>query len=185
MNRRVIILIGFLLQMFAVLAVFVPPMMLRATGTRAALLTVPVDPRSLLRGDYVVLDYVAGQGLPMDWNGYGNAYTYVVLEKKGETYERVRFSLELPALEEGQICLRGRPDYRRVTFTDIAQYFVPEGEGRELEQARNTRRLFVDIAADSACRAVTLGVRLGPEAPLEVDVEEGMMPPIMEPMKRL
>ncbi len=184
MNRRVIILIGFLLQMLAVLAVFVPPMMLRATGTRAALLTVPVDPRSLLRGDYVVLDYAAGQGLPMDWNGYGTGYTYVVLEKKGEVYERVRFTAELPMLEPGQICLRGRPDYRRVTFTDIAQYFVPEGEGVELEQARNTHRLFVDIATDPSCRAVILGVRIGPEAPLE-PIEEGLVPPIMEMVEPL
>ena len=31
---------------------------IRTYGTRVILATEPVDPRSLLRGDYVILDYV-------------------------------------------------------------------------------------------------------------------------------
>jgi uncharacterized membrane-anchored protein len=175
MTRRIAVAIGLLLQILAVSAVFLPAIYRLQTGTQATLRTVPVDPRSVLRGDYVILSYEAGNGLPLDWP-YDKP-VYVVLEPKGEIFERVRLSETQPTLLPGQICLRGSPQYNRVEFGDIAQYFVPEGEGRFLEQAQNTHRLYVEISVDANCRAVVRGVRLGPQAPLEQEAMPQRIPP--------
>lgn len=165
--RRNLFLVGLLLELICVFGLFVPYIHLVSSGTTASLETVPVDPRSVFRGDYVSLSYVVGQGIA-DTEPYGEQM-YVVLAPKGEVFERVSMSKDKPVLAAGQICLRGTTTYRRIDFPDIAQYFVEEGFGHELEQARNSHRLLVDIAVDSSCHAVITGVRVGQEAPLEDD----------------
>lgn len=171
MNRRIAFLLGLLFELIAIFGLFIPYEMLRANGTPVTLRTVPMDPRSILRGDYVILGYEAGEGLPLS-DKYGSPI-YAVLEKKGDVYERVRFSEEKPTLETGQLCLRGRIDYQRAVFPDIAQYYVEEGMGHELENARNMHRLFVDAVVDKNCRAALLGLRIGPEVP-DKDLPEWM-----------
>lgn len=179
MNRRTLVLLGFLLQAIAVFAIFLPNMVLQSTGTVITLRTEPVDPRSMFRGDYVVLSYEAGDGLPLDWD-YGKP-VFAVLKQNGDVYEKVRFTDAKPELAPGEVCLRGVPQYMRAEFPDIAQYFVSEGEGRELENARNHHRLFVEVATGTGCRAVIKAIRLGPAVPPEEipqpEFPEGVLPP--------
>ena len=180
MNRRVLFLVGLLFELVAVFGLFVPYVLLQESGTPISLRTVPIDPRSMFRGDYVVLGYEAGMNLPIS-NDY-NKPVWVVLEKKGDNYERVRFSDEKPVLAEGQVCLQGRRNYDRADFPDISQYFVPEGTGLEIEQARNYHRLFVDVAVNEDCRAVIKGLRLGQEVP-EDELPEWMQGTQFPPME--
>ena len=163
MNRRTLFLAGLLFELIAVFGLFLPYVLLLRNGTEVTLRTVPIDPRSIFRGDYVILGYEAGEGLPMS-DTYGQP-VYVVLEKIGDVYERVRFSDTKPELSAGQICLLGRTEYQRATFPDIAQYFVQEGTGTEWEQARNAHRLLVDAVVNEDCKAAIKGLRLGPEVP--------------------
>lgn len=179
MTRRTLFLIGLLLELAAIFGLFAPYEMIRATGTPITLKTVPVDPRSILRGDYVILDYEAGAGLPVV-DTYGKA-VYIILKKKGDIYERVRIADEKPSLKEGQVCLAGRREYNRAVFPDIAQYFVEEGTGREIEEATRWRRLLVDAVVDGNCRAVLSGVRLGQEVP-ENELPDWARPNGMEPI---
>ncbi len=163
MTRRIAILIGLLLQLAAVFAVLVPSEVRMRTGTPVTLLTIPVDPRSIFRGDYVTLDYEIGMGLPIDWPS--GRPVYVVIAPSGDSWKRVRLADAVPALAEGQACIRGTAGFNRVEFPDIAQYFVPEGEGMELEQARNSHRLFVDVVLGGSCKGSITGLRLGPLVP--------------------
>lgn len=107
------------------------------------LATRPVDPRDLLRGDYVILNYEVGR-LPASLFGAAGKPArpegkdvYVTLEKRGETHVAVAASLERPEAAAGRRLLRGRivSSGRRVAGDDvevlygIERYYVPEGKG--------------------------------------------------------
>jgi len=180
MRRRTGFLVGILFELLAIFGLFVPYVLLTSAGTDVTLRTIPIDPRSIFRGDYVVLGYEAGANIPLSQlTTKPSAYEvplniYVILEKKGDVYERVGVSDAQPVLKEGQVCLRGTdmgwfgdgvPKTINVTFPDIAQYFVEEGLGREFENARNAHRLLVNASVSPSCMAVLKGVVLGPEVP--------------------
>lgn len=84
------------------------------TGTTVVLQTVPVDPRSLLQGDYVILQYEIAT-LP----GYLQSGTrklsrgtavYVVLRKGREVWEAERYGYSLSQPQRGQLFIKGRVD---------------------------------------------------------------------------
>lgn len=164
MTKKTLMLIGVLLELLLVFGLFVPYEYMLARGTEITLRTVPVDPRSIFRGDYVVLGYEIGQELPV--TEYGKTM-YFVLEQHDDIYERIGYSYEKPDLTEGQVCIRGVSQYRSASFPDIAQYFVEEDTGKQFEEARNTHRLLVNVVVNDDCNAIIRSVVLGPEAPLE------------------
>jgi uncharacterized membrane-anchored protein len=178
MTRRVLFLIGLLLELVAVFGLFLPYVWLASSGTLISLRTVPVDPRSIFRGDYVTLSYEAGADiqLPAAMEGV-NPPTYVVLERRGDVFERVRVSEGKPPLQAGQACLRGYPSWNGITFPDIAQFFVEEETGRQFEDATRAHRLIVDVLVNDSCAAVIRGVRLGAEVPqAEWNERQGLDP---------
>lgn len=96
----------------------------------------PVDPRDILRGDYMILDYdISHIALPEgEEKPAAGSELFVVLEKRGEVHEVAWISSEEPEVEPGQVWVRGRvdgfPEERRVYLHyGIEQYFVPEGKG--------------------------------------------------------
>ncbi len=141
------------------------------TGADVTLRTEPVDPRDLLRGDYVVLFYEisrlpAGslQGTPaMERHGF----LYVTLAPQPDGFYNAASLDSAPRpVRPGEVLLRGRVKYgadcgaRNDAYCDVItldygleRYFVPEGEGRELEHARNARRLSVVAAVTPSGRA--------------------------------
>jgi len=122
-----------------------------ASGTEVLLKTAPVDPRDFLRGDYVVLNYdissvpvstVTG-GIPAE---AGEQTLWVRLKRQPDGFWGIVESSfkELPAASD-TVVLRSKPFYSygpndgetiRVEY-GIERYYVPEGEGRPLEEARN------------------------------------------------
>jgi uncharacterized membrane-anchored protein len=182
MNRRTLFLTGLALMLLAIFGQFLPPLFLLKDGTPISLRTRPVDPMSILRGQYVTLDYEIGIG--------SGAYVtepqqvYLTLERKGDFYERVAMSDQRPTLQAGQVCIRGVRQWGAIRFPDIAQYFVEEGMGSEFESARNAHRLIVDAVVDDKCRAGIKGLRLGPEVPQKEAEDAGIfvMPPAPEPV---
>lgn len=189
-------LIGLLLEFVCIFGLFVPYVWRVQNGTVVSIRTTPVDPRSIFRGDYVILSYEAGRlsedEMLKTQNGiipYGQT-VFVTLERNGETFEKVATSESMPVLQPGQVCLRGQYEYMRIGFPDLAQYFVEEGQGLAFEQAQTTNRLTVEASVDDKCRAVILGLTIGEEAPLEPDpmfMPEGIeevkppIPPEREP----
>ncbi len=194
--RRTLFLIGLLVELVAVLMIFLPNALLVATGTTVTLKTIPVDPRSIFRGDYVVLSYEIAQkysGPGPKENTYASIPVYATLEKKDNVFVAKEFTTVKPVLAAGEACITGvaRSEYRWisdnsnrmvnvVSFPDIEQFFVTEGFGRELEQATRSHKLFVDIATDASCGAVIKGVRIAEEAALlpAEGVPEEKIPPV-------
>lgn len=143
------------------------------SATVVRLATEPVDPRDLFRGDYVTLNYeisrlkVAGLGAPDDLASGDKVF--VTLAPSGESWKAIAMSRVKPDATQGNAIIRGRIIYvdrsappvgpngkksqqpcprcgEATIHYGIESYFVPEGTGHDLEQARNERRIMVDIA---------------------------------------
>lgn len=186
------------MELVAVFLIFLPNFILMTTGTLVTLKTIPVDPRSIFRGDYVILTYEIGQkyaGPVPSTEQYYSMPVYAVLENKDGVFVAKEFVAEKPTLLPGQACLIGmsQNEYRwngngndlimkTVNFPDIQQYFVTEGLGKDLEQARNAHKLYVDVFTDKSCQGVIRGLRIAEEsALLPVDnVPDEKIPPAVE-----
>jgi uncharacterized membrane-anchored protein len=159
MSRR--LLIAIFIQVLVMSLALVPPLLIRATGTRVYLETEKMDPRALFRGDYVILGYTLAQEiLPKEKAREAkrsSAPVYVTIT----TDRPARFvavGFDPPELGPGQACLVGRSRGQgSVDFPQIAQFFVPEGTGRALEQARGAN-LLAKVAVSDSCRAVLLSL---------------------------
>jgi uncharacterized membrane-anchored protein len=113
------------------------------TGTAIKVTTVPVDPRDLLRGDYVVLSYEFNDvdSLPGFNDLKQSGPVYVSMKQDGELWKPTGVSSEMP--KEG-IFLRGSRRYHWVTY-GIESYFVQEGKGLEIEKAMRQDRASVVV----------------------------------------
>jgi uncharacterized membrane-anchored protein len=141
------------------------------TGREVTLDVVPVDPRSLFRGDYVVLSYAIsrlGNGLLADPPARGGT-VYVTLAQDGEgRWAPVAAGQTPPEPEAGRVTLKGRLERAwqgapgaqgtaLVTY-GIESYFVPEGRGRELERLVRDKRIAAVLAVDASGTAAIKGL---------------------------
>jgi uncharacterized membrane-anchored protein len=116
----------------------------RVRGEIVLLETRPVDPRDMLRGDYVILSYAISrvpQSLlqPASTNSVPlDEKVYVLLEKRGQFHEAVSVSLEQPRIKPGQQLICGTTQYGWIPSGSNAvinirygleRYYVPEGTG--------------------------------------------------------
>lgn len=140
-------------------------------GTEVTLQTGVLDPRDLLRGDYVVLGYdisrLPAGPLANQPTGSRNPTVFVKLAPNREgIYGAVSVHAEAVAVTRPEVLIRGRVAYGTSCgsnsngFCDTLQvrynlesYFVPEGEGKKLEDARNQRKLTVVAAVLPSGRA--------------------------------
>ncbi|WP_426422069.1 GDYXXLXY domain-containing protein [Bradyrhizobium genosp. A] len=138
-------------------------------GTEVTLQTRPVDPRDLLRGDYVVLGYDISQlpagALAGQPTAERNPVVFVKLAPDANgLYQAVSVHAAPVTVAAPDVLIRGRIasscGSTSRTFCDrltirygLESYFVPEGEGRKLEQARNQQKLRVVAAVLPSGRA--------------------------------
>lgn len=125
-------------------------------GETIRLKVIPVDPRDMFRGDYVVLGYEFSNlhenevtGLEKSggyyWDHAGQP-VYVLLEKDADddVWRPQEISANRPSTGtylRGQIDRLGRVD------CGIGAYFVQEGEGRQIEQAiREDQNAVAEVA---------------------------------------
>ena len=136
-----------------------------AKGKVILLETLPIDPRDLLRGDYIILNYKISE-IPLELfspsqhevlpNG---EVVYAVLAPRGDYYELVRASLERPEPSGREVVLHGRSQYFwsrgrksvRVVY-GLERFYVPEGKGRP------NGKLTVEVVAPHSGRALIRNV---------------------------
>lgn len=128
-------------------------------GEEIVLATVPVDPRDLFRGDYMVLRYevselsaVAGRFAPGDT-------VYVRLVESGGVWRQGGATKDPPPAEatflRGRVVRELQPGAvvpKVEVEYGIESYFVPEGVGRKIEQQRG--RMRVKVAVDRSGSAI-------------------------------
>jgi uncharacterized membrane-anchored protein len=135
--------------------------MILRTGVDVTLQTHPLDPRDFLRGDYVVLGYdistvptsaVKDERLP----GPGTPVFVKLAPNRDGFYEAISVHAAPVDVASPEVLIRGRVVSRGRTLEvryGIERYFVPEGEGRKLESARNQRKLTIVAAVAPTGRA--------------------------------
>jgi uncharacterized membrane-anchored protein len=133
-------------------------------GAVVLLETAPVDPRDLLRGDYVILNYKISNlpaslftgGLGTNQHPQGTT-VYVKLEKRGQFFEVQEASLQPIESDDAHPVLRGQishdrwwgPNQTTVNVDyGLERYYVSEGTGNP------TGKLTVEAAVPSSGRAV-------------------------------
>ncbi len=116
------------------------------TGDRVILKCMPVDPRSLFSGDYVILNYTISSIEPGAVHIYGDGnfnqhdYVFVGLEKNQESgiYQAVALSKNIDDLNKNySTVIKGRVknSFNRINISyGVESYFVPQGEGLAIEK---------------------------------------------------
>ncbi|WP_208812018.1 GDYXXLXY domain-containing protein [Paenibacillus brasilensis] len=112
---------------------------LLATGASIKLKLAPVDPRSLLQGDYVMLNYdistpPPSSRTPLQEEDWMRGKVKVVLTPGSQgVYIANRLYQDGEKLANHEIVLNGQWDGSRIQY-GIENYFIPEGTGRTVEQ---------------------------------------------------
>jgi uncharacterized membrane-anchored protein len=133
---------------------------------------VPVDPRDLFRGDYVILGYditrvppdgVAGLPHPMvqsnalEWKG---RTVYVTLEPEGDGQHYRGGPVGATPPSPGTKFIQGTlVDTWRISF-GIESFFVQEGKGKQYEDAIREHRLWAEVALSPSGKAALRGLRI-------------------------
>jgi uncharacterized membrane-anchored protein len=143
-------------------------------GKNILLLTKPVDPRDLMRGDYVHLGYeistvpsnkVTGKRPP---EGKSAAIYVTIRAGPDGLWHLDRASWQRPrGLKEGETMLAGRtrsPFHPRAggrltVEYGIERYYIPEGAGRRIEDAQRAKRLEAVVAVSRDGRAQIRALR--------------------------
>ena len=124
-------------------------------GEEIELKTIPVDPRDLLRGDYVVLAYEistpAHHGMRFD----AGSTVYVGLERSGDVWDAI--AVDNDVRRPWEVAIRGHVVSERpfVVEYGIEAYFVPEDRGHEIERAEDVKAV-VSVERDGTARIVYL-----------------------------
>jgi uncharacterized membrane-anchored protein len=161
-----------LVQLALLAAMVIDRAQILRDGTEVMLQTRPIDPRDLLRGDYVVLGYdmsqlPAGPLLNQPASSRNPMLFVKLAPNRDGFYEAVSLHTEAVAVTNPEVLIRGRVLYGascggsgKPAFCDKLQvrynlesYFVPQGEGKKLEEARNQRKLTVVAAVLPSGRA--------------------------------
>ena len=170
--KAVLFGVAILIQCVLLVLMVADRMQILRGGTEVTLQTQPVDPRDLLRGDYVVLRYDISQlpagALAGQPAAERDPVVFVKLAPYGNgLYGAVSVHAEPVTATAPEVLIRGRVSYYgtscgsgRRAFCDkllikygLESYFVPEGEGKKLEQARNQQKLRVVAAVLPSGRA--------------------------------
>ncbi|KXO76645.1 GDYXXLXY domain-containing protein [Brucella anthropi] len=131
------------------------------SGAEVTLQTEPFDPRDLMRGDYVVLGYEISSLSRKNIQGErpaGSQIVYVAVKPDADgiaRFSRASF-VPLSELAAGEVQIRGEAAYSisddpesniRLNF-GIERYYVPEGQGRAIEDSQRERRITAIVAVD-------------------------------------
>lgn len=166
-KNRIFILIGIFWLTIIVVFIGTKEFTLR-TGKEVLLKTVPVDPRDLFRGDYVILRYEISR---IDLNNIGADYAdfkigdrvYVALKKENEYGIASRIFRNAP--KDEKLFLKGIvknvQNKNLIIEYGIESYFVPEGKGKEIEIPREGKRLDVRASIDRFGNAVIKSLLTG------------------------
>lgn len=158
-SKTIPILLIILLQLASMGFQIVKSELILANGTEIKLKLAPVDPRSLLQGDYVRLNYEISRPGNLD-SDYEDGLSWkknvqVVLHPDSNgLYAVKKLYQEGDRVQEGEVIINGVLDRGGRIIYGIESYFVPEGTGREVEAS--ARYALVRVGSNGDAILVTL-----------------------------
>lgn len=127
---------------------------IRNSDTTTILRTVPVDPRDLLRGEYVTLRYeIASDRQVQEAISLLSGEKAVCIGLVEDQFGVSSVSEVLPGACHDLVVglfITGEVQGQSVRFPDIEQYFVPEGTGLGIERLRSEISVEVSLLAGQA-----------------------------------
>jgi uncharacterized membrane-anchored protein len=169
-RERKVLLVTVAAQILILLAMVALRAVPLITGQTVLVRVVPVDPRDLFRGDYVILSYDFSQvpsegveGLSADQRRRRSklegrtVYVPLVPDSNGVHMRAGKVTVVKP---DAGLFLKGQmSSYRSVKF-GIEAYYVQEGTGRRYEEAIRDRQLTAELAVTSGGQAALKGLRI-------------------------
>ena len=168
---RVLIIVA--LQTIALAWMILDRQQMLDSSSTVTLKVVPVDPRDLFRGDYVVLSYDISRLDMSKLEGPkatapGNTI-YVRLRRTNDTWTAVALSNAPEKPTDTQVTLKaqvtsmdapgaGASQFITLSY-GIESYFVPQGTGRAIEEAARKGTITIDAAVDDDGRAAIKAIR--------------------------
>jgi uncharacterized membrane-anchored protein len=173
LTRETKFVIALAIQLAVIFGMIVYKMSVLRRGVEVNVGIEPVDPRDLLRGDYITFRYPVSNldrtilRDPPVWNG---ATVYVILERSGKLWTACSAQTTKPegddtlflqgkvaggGLESGAAAAEwGRSRSTRIHIVyGIEQYFIPEGKGEGLN-LRGSIQPFARVVVDRNGKAV-------------------------------
>lgn len=156
---KILFLYAISLQICLVLSVlFIKEMHIRS-GRTIIVKTIPVDPRSLFRGDYIILNYKFSRidlNKVMPDKGYFHKgqRVFVKLAKFGDDWQAIQVSVRpFNDIRPYEIMLVGSVNkWSSKNSINISygaeSYFVPEGEGKYIERMMLKKKVTVELSVD-------------------------------------
>lgn len=128
---------------------------LLASGTSIKLELAPIDPRSLLQGDYVILNYdisTLPETIAQSLNDQGifeDQLQIVLQSGSNGVYHINRLYDPNAALQTNEVLITGKLDYGNQIIYGIENYFVPEGTGLDVQQKTKFAYIRVNPQGDA------------------------------------
>jgi uncharacterized membrane-anchored protein len=140
------------------------------TGQTVLVRVMPVDPRDLFRGDYVILSYefsrisperveglsVTERGKRSKWEGR-TVYVPLVRDTNRVHWRAEKVTVVKPATGP---FLKGHMGSHGSVQFGIEAYYLQEGTGRRYEQAIQDRQLSAELAVTSSGQAALRALRI-------------------------
>ena len=155
MNKKIIFIVVSFLWIAVAVGLIISKQHIIRTGKTVLLETVPVDPRDFLRGDYVILRYKIStldlQQIQSEKSYYGRGErVYVRLEPKERFWEAAAVKTKRSVSDNG-VYIKARVKYcynKKLELNyGIESYFVPEGEGKDIEKNMRGNKSSVEVEA--------------------------------------
>jgi uncharacterized membrane-anchored protein len=158
--RRALVVAGLLLVVVVPNALVVQKERLLASGTTVLLELAPVDPRSLIQGDYMRLEYAVARQLADSQPRWPRTGEIVVALDAGGVARFVRRHDERTALAPHEVLLTYRRRSGRIRVGTDAFYFQ-EGHAGRYQGAR-----YGELRVASSGESVLVGLRDSMRVPL-------------------
>lgn len=164
MNKKIILIVVSFLWIAVAVGLIISKQHIIRTGKTVFLETVPVDPRDFLRGDYVILRYkistIALQQIQSEKSYYGQGEkVYVKLEPRERFWGATALKTKKP-ISDNAVYMKARVKYcydKKLELNyGIESYFVPEGEGKNIEKNMrgNKSSVEVEVLVDTSGNAI-------------------------------
>lgn len=159
-SEKIVLILAFLFMFGTVATMIGSQVVPFRNAKKITVETVPVDPRSLFRGDYVILNYsfssinnrslsetnnqedlfdtseLRSDHFSPHRNTQHAIFTTLRFDPKKKIWIPRKMNLKYPEnISEQEIVIKGRLKYRYIVQYGIEQYFVQQGSGRTIEQA--------------------------------------------------
>ena len=164
MNKKLIFIAVSFLWIVVAVGLIISKQHIIRTGKTVLLETVPVDPRDFLRGDYVILRYKIStidlQQIQSEESYYGQGKrVYVKLEPRERFWEATAVKTKMPVSDNG-VYIKAKVNHcynKKLKLNyGIESYFVPEGEGKDIEKNMrgNKSSVEVEVLVDTSGNAI-------------------------------